>query len=129
MHEPQESAAGDDGSQATGTSDLQRRKLQKAGPDPQAVYHDAADGSAKLCPIHQCEPNPCQNGGVCTPSVPASAKVRFTSNWQSKRPVLPVDSHGGRILPHVGLMNSVQAANVSFKGKKAVLQLSANDAS
>eukprot|EP01043_Picozoa_sp_COSAG02_P004455 COSAG02_NODE_116_length_35392_cov_302.150001_11_plen_103_part_00 len=25
-------------------------------------------------------------------SVPASAKVRFTSNWQSKRPVLPVDS-------------------------------------
>ena len=27
--------------------------------------------------------------------------------------------HGGRILPRVDLMNSVQAANVSFKGKKA----------
>eukprot|EP01043_Picozoa_sp_COSAG02_P078094 COSAG02_NODE_17415_length_1005_cov_4.268212_2_plen_78_part_01 len=29
-------------------------------------------------------------------SVPASAKVRFTSNWQSKRPVLPVDSQSLR---------------------------------
>ena len=28
-------------------------------------------------------------------------------------------AHGGRILPRVDLMNSVQAANVSFKGKKA----------
>jgi hypothetical protein len=30
-----------------------------------------------------------------------------------------VTEHGGRILPRVDLMNSVQAANVSFKGKKA----------
>ena len=30
-------------------------------------------------------------------SVPASAKVRFTSSWQSKSPVLPVDSHSLRL--------------------------------
>ena len=30
------------------------------------------------------------------PMTPASAKVRFTSNWQSKRPVLPVDSQSLR---------------------------------
>ena len=37
-------------------------------------------------------------------SVPASAKVRFTSNWQSKRPVLPVDSQSlqyGHIVLHL----------------------------
>ena len=67
--EPRESAGGADGSPATGAFDLQsRRQLQKANSDPQAVYHDAADGSAKLCPIHLCDPNPCLNGGVCTPS-------------------------------------------------------------
>ena len=35
-------------------------------------------------------------GKNTTSSVPASAKVRFTSNWQSKRPVLPVDSQSLR---------------------------------
>eukprot|EP01045_Picozoa_sp_COSAG04_P029275 COSAG04_NODE_4770_length_1895_cov_2.227525_1_plen_450_part_10 len=41
---------------------------QQVAAGPPAVFRDPADGLAKMCPPRPCDPNPCLNGGVCTPS-------------------------------------------------------------